>query len=74
MPDAAIGADIIVGFPGESDSDFIESVHFIDELDISYLHVFTYSERPNTDAINKDNIVDKKTRSRRSAMLRDLSK
>jgi len=73
MPDAAIGADIIVGFPGESDSDFIESVHFIDELDISYLHVFTYSERPNTDAINKDNIVDKKTRSRRSAMLRDLS-
>ncbi len=73
MPDAAIGADIIVGFPGESDSDFIESVHFIDELDISYLHVFTYSERPNTDAINKDNTVDKKTRSRRSAMLRDLS-
>ena len=73
MPDAAIGADIIVGFPGESDSNFIESVHFIDELDISYLHVFTYSERPNTDAINKDNIVDKKTRSRRSAMLRDLS-
>ena len=73
MPDAAIGADVIVGFPGESDSDFIESVHFIDELDISYLHVFTYSERPNTDAINKDNIVDKKTRSRRSAMLRDLS-
>ncbi len=73
MPEAAIGADIIVGFPGESDSDFIESVHFIDELDISYLHVFTYSERPNTDAINKDNIVDKKTRSRRSAMLRDLS-
>jgi len=73
MPDAAIGADVIVGFPGESDNDFIESVHFIDELDISYLHVFTYSERPNTDAINKDNTVDKKTRSRRSAMLRDLS-
>ncbi|MEE3302233.1 MAG: tRNA (N(6)-L-threonylcarbamoyladenosine(37)-C(2))-methylthiotransferase MtaB [Candidatus Neomarinimicrobiota bacterium] len=73
MPDAAIGADVIVGFPGESDNDFIESIHFIDELDISYLHVFTYSERPNTDAINKDNTVDKKTRSRRSAMLRDLS-
>ena len=73
MPDAAIGADVIVGFPGESDNDFIESVHFIDELDISYLHVFSYSERPNTDAINLDKSVDKKTRSRRSAMLRDLS-
>ncbi|GIS47370.1 MAG: hypothetical protein Ct9H90mP20_0400 [Candidatus Neomarinimicrobiota bacterium] len=44
MPDAAIGADVIVGFPGESDNDFIESVHFIDELDISYLHVFSYSK------------------------------
>ena len=73
MPDAAIGADVIVGFPGESDNDFIESVHFIDELDISYLHVFSYSERPNTDAINLDKSVDKKTRSQRSAMLRDLS-
>ena len=73
MPDAAIGADVIVGFPGESDNDFIESVHFIDELDISYLHVFSYSERPSTDAINLDKSVDKKTRSRRSAMLRDLS-
>ena len=74
MPDAAIGADVIVGFPGESDNDFIESVHFIDELDISYLHVFSYSERPNTDAINLDKSVDKKTRSQRSAMLRDLSR
>ena len=73
MPDAAIGADVIVGFPGESDNDFIDSVHFIDELDISYLHVFSYSERPSTDAINLDKSVDKKTRSRRSAMLRDLS-
>ena len=73
IPDVGLSTDIIVGFPGESDNDFIESVHFIDELDISYLHVFSYSERPNTDAINLDKSVDKKTRSRRSAMLRDLS-
>ena len=74
MPDATIGADVIVGFPGESDDDFIESLHFIDELKISYLHVFTYSERANTHAINFEYKVDKKIRSKRSLILRNFSK
>ena len=73
MPDAAIGADVIVGFPGESDNDFIESVHFIDELDISYLHVFKYSERSNTEAINYSKVVPELVRKKRSNMLRELS-
>ena len=73
-PDACIGADVIVGFPGESDDDFIESLHFIDELKISYLHVFTYSERANTHAINFEYKVDKKIRSKRSSILRNFSK
>ena len=74
MPDATIGADVIVGFPGESDNDFVESIHFIDKLKVSYLHVFTYSERPNTDAIKFDKKVDKKTRAKRSLVLRNFSK
>ena len=74
MPDATIGADVIVGFPGESDDDFIESLHFIDELKISYLHVFTYSERANTHAINFEYKVDKKIRLKRSSILRNFSK
>ena len=74
IPDATIGADVIVGFPGESDNDFVESHHFIDELKISYLHVFTYSERENTRAINLENKVDKKIRSKRSLILRNFSK
>lgn len=74
IPDATIGADVIVGFPGESDNDFVESHHFIDELKISYLHVFTYSERANTRAINLENKVDKKIRSKRSLILRNFSK
>ena len=74
IPDSTIGADVIVGFPGESDNDFVESIHFIDKLKISYLHVFTYSERPNTDAIKLDNKVDNKTRAKRSSILRNFSK
>lgn len=74
MPDATIGADVIVGFPGESDNDFVESIHFIDQLKVSYLHVFTYSERPNTDAIKFDKKVDNKTRAKRSSVLRNFSK
>ena len=74
MPDATIGADVIVGFPGESDNDFVESIHFIDKLKVSYLHVFTYSERPNTDAIKFDKKVDNKTRAKRSSVLRNFSK
>ena len=73
IPDATIGADVIVGFPGESDDDFVETVQFIDKLKISYLHVFTYSERPNTDAIKLDNKVDNKIRAKRSAILRKFS-
>ena len=74
IPDATIGADIIVGFPGESDNNFTETLHFIDKLNISYLHVFTYSERANTRAINFENKVDKKIRSKRSLLLRNFSK
>ena len=74
IPDATIGADVIVGFPGESDNNFTETLHFIDKLNISYLHVFTYSERANTRAINFENKVDKKIRSNRSLVLRNFSK
>jgi len=73
MPDACIGVDVIVGFPGETEDDFLETYNFLNELDISYLHVFTYSERPNTLAINMDNVVPKNLRSERSKMLRTLS-
>jgi len=73
IPHACIGVDVIVGFPGETDEDFIATYNFINSLDISYLHVFTYSERPNTDAIDIDQIVSKKTRIKRSKMLHILS-
>ena len=74
IPDATIGADIIVGFPGESDDNFNETLEFIKKLNISYLHVFTYSERANTRAINFENKVDKKIRLKRSLILRNFSK
>ena len=74
IPDATIGADIIVGFPGESDDNFNETLQFIKKLNISYLHVFTYSERANTRAINFENKVDKKIRLKRSLILRNFSK
>ena len=73
IPHACIGVDVIVGFPGETDKDFIATYNFINSLDISYLHVFTYSERPNTDAIDIDQIVSRKTRIKRSKMLHILS-
>jgi len=73
MPDACIGVDVIVGFPGETEDEFLKTYKFLNELDISYLHVFTYSERPNTPAINLDGVVPLKERHRRSKMLRILS-
>lgn len=73
MPHACIGVDVIVGFPGETDEHFLETYHFLNDLDISYLHVFTYSERDNTEAAEMDGIVAKNVRAKRSKMLRGLS-
>ncbi|WP_418513480.1 tRNA (N(6)-L-threonylcarbamoyladenosine(37)-C(2))-methylthiotransferase MtaB [Corallibacter sp.] len=73
MPHACIGVDVIVGFPGETEERFLETYNFLNELDISYMHVFTYSERDNTEAAAMDGIVPKKVRSKRSKMLRGLS-
>ena len=71
--DVCIGVDVIVGFPGETDSDFKETYNFLLNLDISYLHVFSYSERDNTEASNMLNPVPKNVRFQRSKMLRSLS-
>jgi threonylcarbamoyladenosine tRNA methylthiotransferase MtaB len=73
MPHACIGVDVIVGFPGETDEHFLETYHFLNDLDISYLHVFTYSERDNTEAVEMDGVVPMNVRSKRSKMLRGLS-
>ncbi len=73
MPNACIGVDVIVGFPGETDELFLETYNFLNELDISYLHVFTYSERANTRATEMPDVVTMKKRSERSKMLRILS-
>ena len=73
MPDACIGADVIVGFPGESDDLFLETYSFLNELNISYLHVFTYSERQNTLAVTMNDVVPLEVRKERSKMLRILS-
>ena len=73
MPDACIGVDVIVGFPGETDENFIETYNFLNEMDISYLHVFTYSERDNTEAAKMDEVVPVNVRNKRSKMLRGLS-
>ncbi len=73
MPVACIGVDVIVGFPGETDSDFLETYKFLNELDISYLHVFTYSEREKTIAANLPGSVPKSVRAERSKMLHILS-
>lgn len=73
MPHACIGVDVIVGLPGETEELFLETAQFLNELDISYLHVFTYSERPNTAAANYEGKVDPRTRHERSKMLRSLS-
>ena len=73
MPHACIGVDVIVGFPGETDKHFLETYNFLNELDISYLHVFTYSERDGTAAASMSQVVPKNVRSKRSKMLRGLS-
>lgn len=73
MPYACIGVDVIVGFPGETDELFLETYNFLTDLDISYLHVFTYSERDNTLAADMEGVVPKNVRSKRSKMLRGLS-
>ena len=73
IPNACIGADVIVGFPGETDELFMETYRFIKSLDISYLHVFSYSERDKTLANNFPNVVPKQVRSKRSKLLRSLS-
>lgn len=73
MPHACIGVDVIVGFPGESDEHFLDTYNFLNALDISYLHVFTYSERDNTEAAVMDGVVPKNVRAKRSKMLRGLS-
>ncbi len=73
MPHACIGVDVIVGFPGETEEEFLKTYHFLNELDISYLHVFTYSERDNTNAIKSKEIIPIEERRRRNEMLRILS-
>lgn len=73
MPHACIGVDVIVGFPGETDEHFLETYHFLNDLDISYLHVFTYSERDNTEAALMTDVVPANVRAKRSKMLRGLS-
>jgi len=73
MPDACIGVDVIVGFPGEDDDLFLESMSFLENLNISYLHVFSYSERDNTYAISLPDSVDANVRAKRSKLLRLLS-
>jgi len=73
MPHCCIGVDVIVGFPGESNEDFMDTYHFLNDLDISYLHVFTYSERANTPASDMDGVVPMDVRRQRNEMLRILS-
>ena len=73
IDNVCIGADVIVGFPGETEVEFNNTLNFIKELPISYLHVFTYSERENTDAIKLDGCVNKEDRIKRSKQLRILS-
>ncbi|MBY5958158.1 tRNA (N(6)-L-threonylcarbamoyladenosine(37)-C(2))-methylthiotransferase MtaB [Membranicola marinus] len=73
MPHACIGVDVIVGFPGETDEDFLETQRFIESLDVSYLHVFTYSERPNTPAATMSGEIDMNKRRKRNEILRHLS-
>lgn len=73
IPDCCIGVDVITGFPGETDAHFMETYNFLNELEISYLHVFTYSRRPNTVADEMDEQVDYAVRKKRAKMLRVLS-
>jgi threonylcarbamoyladenosine tRNA methylthiotransferase MtaB len=73
MPHCAIGVDVIVGFPGETDGDFKETFHFLHSLDVSYLHVFTYSERDNTKALDIKPVIPIHIRNERNKTLRNLS-
>lgn len=73
LPNACIGVDVIVGFPGETEAEFLKSYTFINELNVSYLHVFTYSERPDTLAVKMEGVVPVEERHQRSKMLRNLS-
>ena len=73
MPHAAIGADVMVGFPGETDADFEDSRRFIESLPFTYLHVFTYSERPGTPAAEDAAQVPMRLRKERNRMLRELA-
>src|SRR5690606_5016388 len=72
-PHCAIGVDVIVGFPGETDEEFRETVEFLHDLDVSYLHVFTYSERDNTHALGLGPVVPMQQRHERNKILRNLS-
>ena len=73
MPDCCIGVDVIVGFPGETHEDFLDTYNFLNELEVSYLHVFTYSERENTPAAEMKGVVPGSVRAERSKMLHILS-
>ncbi|MBL4651781.1 MAG: MiaB/RimO family radical SAM methylthiotransferase, partial [Flavobacteriales bacterium] len=73
MPECCIGVDVIVGYPGETDEYFMDTYNYLNELDISYLHVFSYSERDDTTAVRMDGVVPKEKRNERSKMLRILS-
>lgn len=73
MPHCCIGVDVIVGFPDETDEEFLKTYHYLNELDVSYLHVFSYSKRANTLADSMENQIDKATKNKRSKMLRVLS-
>jgi len=73
MPHCCIGVDVIVGFPGETLEHFNDTYRFLNELDVSYLHVFTYSERDNTEAALMSSVVPANVRAKRSKMLRGLS-
>ena len=73
MPHACIGVDVIVGFPGETDELFMETYNYLNDMDVSYFHVFTYSERANTEAAEMADVVDRGVRKKRSKMLRILS-
>ena len=73
MPNACIAADVIVGFPGETDEDFMETFNFLEQVDISYLHVFTYSKRANTLAAKLESLVPDNVKKGRSEELHKLS-
>ncbi len=73
MPDAAIGADVMVGFPGETNADFEDSRAFIESLPFTYLHVFTYSERPGTPAAEDPQAIPMAVRKERNRLLRELA-